>query len=1157
MAQILLRRDTAANWQSANPVLGQGELGVETDTGKAKLGDGSTAWNDLAYFKDVTFTSTHESDIETVLNEAHTHVNKALLDVLTNSGDGTKFLSDDGTYKVINNGTATDFVSLTDTPSSYSGAAGKAVAVKSTEDGVEFVDFPSGSGAATFDDLADTPDTKVAGKYVRVSDDGTSLIYADSTGTTTIEGAVVIDSVLDLINYSDGVQDGTAVFVKSFWPGYTIGGGWFVWDSNADMNKFDGGCYLKSKTLGDGLWVRIKSFATGFNPAHYGTVGGAASGSALTTPLSKFFTSLSDAQWFYPFVDDLATWSADEAGFTQSVMTIQRNGTIYNQYAPYWSRPVGKMYLREFSGTIETYHGLYLYSCNIRIENDITVYYKGAKHGTLERPQYVLKVEGMPAAKNRAGVHSTPTWQNHKAWWDEDYPVWQPGTAYSVGDRVYPTGASYYLYECVVAGTSGDTEPTWDETDDGTDAGKGTTTDGTVTWKTVRAFYGNQYNAMNLSFLTNVAVDCYTSVAYTEKEYPRVNGVGIGSAASNCRFANLNISADWDGIVFYGLGMLSPVENIRINDCGRDGIVWTQYYGDFTTCVWAKKLEIANYGRYGICAYNGGVWTDFVFEDIDVEAWVSTRCDGLFSDDYSWYWQGVPASIFIRGGSDTVIRGVRTEAIGADHVEFHFFDGVPWVETIHEMKYFISRSVDSKGGTTQAYKDFLEANYRNEITPDLNAYVATADTDTYTSVASDTIYKFKAGATVFLTKNSGVPFSFHAEKLNTITVKECNSYPSSETMIVTPVDDTNYALVLYPSDAGEPNRTNCAIPIGAKIQTSFDTPTVLDGVVSNVGLHRFRDYTNHLTYVFNPATNHWCFVDRFNLNKPIANFKGIVTPWSYNPWWVRNNFYPSTGYVEMDSDQNVTVYAEQQPFTVYLHRTTPYATPDRFKTEAPTFDARKWQDYEYRYGDTFHTSNYSFTGTYGDGRFTHLVVTAPGWFGKDWPAETTVSTGTYVAANKLVWTPSESGKTCGVMPQFTSTIGDTVTEQPDYTTWAASTDYTTGSYVMPSTANGFFYEATTGGTSGSTEPTWPTTNGATVTDGSVTWTARKIVTWVAKKTEAKMEWTHRVYETNKISGTTADRPSVTEIGFQYFDTDLGKPIYWNGSGWVDATGTAV
>ena len=45
------KRGTAANWTSANPTLAVGEFGYETDTGKLKLGDGSTAWSALGYFE--------------------------------------------------------------------------------------------------------------------------------------------------------------------------------------------------------------------------------------------------------------------------------------------------------------------------------------------------------------------------------------------------------------------------------------------------------------------------------------------------------------------------------------------------------------------------------------------------------------------------------------------------------------------------------------------------------------------------------------------------------------------------------------------------------------------------------------------------------------------------------------------------------------------------------------------------------------------------------------------------------------------------------------------------------------------------------------------------------------------------------------------------
>jgi hypothetical protein len=50
--QIQLRRDSKADWASVNPILGDGEIGHESDTYDFKIGDGVTAWNDLDYYSD-------------------------------------------------------------------------------------------------------------------------------------------------------------------------------------------------------------------------------------------------------------------------------------------------------------------------------------------------------------------------------------------------------------------------------------------------------------------------------------------------------------------------------------------------------------------------------------------------------------------------------------------------------------------------------------------------------------------------------------------------------------------------------------------------------------------------------------------------------------------------------------------------------------------------------------------------------------------------------------------------------------------------------------------------------------------------------------------------------------------------------------------------
>jgi hypothetical protein len=51
--RMLQRRGTATQWANANPTLGSGEIGFETDTGQFKIGDNSTAWDDLPYFKNI------------------------------------------------------------------------------------------------------------------------------------------------------------------------------------------------------------------------------------------------------------------------------------------------------------------------------------------------------------------------------------------------------------------------------------------------------------------------------------------------------------------------------------------------------------------------------------------------------------------------------------------------------------------------------------------------------------------------------------------------------------------------------------------------------------------------------------------------------------------------------------------------------------------------------------------------------------------------------------------------------------------------------------------------------------------------------------------------------------------------------------------------
>lgn len=60
--RIQLRNDEAATWVEKNPVLLKGEMGIEVDTGKIKIGDGTKAWNELNY------SGVDENAIRSIIN---------------------------------------------------------------------------------------------------------------------------------------------------------------------------------------------------------------------------------------------------------------------------------------------------------------------------------------------------------------------------------------------------------------------------------------------------------------------------------------------------------------------------------------------------------------------------------------------------------------------------------------------------------------------------------------------------------------------------------------------------------------------------------------------------------------------------------------------------------------------------------------------------------------------------------------------------------------------------------------------------------------------------------------------------------------------------------------------------------------------------------
>jgi hypothetical protein len=118
--RIKLRQDTASNWTSQNPTLASGELGFETDSGRLKIGDGSTAWTALNYLGTIEIRDADGDSITidhndywqinegTGINVNHTDTGTPSFATeiscdlegtelkSTGEGGGTKFLREDG-----------------------------------------------------------------------------------------------------------------------------------------------------------------------------------------------------------------------------------------------------------------------------------------------------------------------------------------------------------------------------------------------------------------------------------------------------------------------------------------------------------------------------------------------------------------------------------------------------------------------------------------------------------------------------------------------------------------------------------------------------------------------------------------------------------------------------------------------------------------------------------------------------------------------------------------------------------------------------------------------------------------------------------------------------------------------------------------------------
>lgn len=72
-ARIQIRRGSVDFWESENPILHSGEPGFEKDTGRLKIGNGITSWNELEYFSEVNSVNASDATLKSHIDSQYPH----------------------------------------------------------------------------------------------------------------------------------------------------------------------------------------------------------------------------------------------------------------------------------------------------------------------------------------------------------------------------------------------------------------------------------------------------------------------------------------------------------------------------------------------------------------------------------------------------------------------------------------------------------------------------------------------------------------------------------------------------------------------------------------------------------------------------------------------------------------------------------------------------------------------------------------------------------------------------------------------------------------------------------------------------------------------------------------------------------------------------
>jgi len=292
--RIQVRRGTASEWTSANPTLAAGEMGVETDTRKIKVGTGSTAWTSLSYIA---------SDAPGI-----TEIAQDAIDTALSMGSGLTKSYNDATNTISLNIDSSVVALKTYVDSQVTGLD-NAVA----EDYVLLADVGNAGGPAKLDVDGNllVPKSSIILEGATADAFETTVTVVDPTADRTITlpnatGTVVLkDSTDTLTNKSISLTTNTITGTKAEFNSAM---------SDADFASLAGSETLTNKTLTSPIISSITNGAATLTlPTSTGTV-------ALTSDITSAVNNLVDAApGALDTLNELAAAIGDDANYATTI----------------------------------------------------------------------------------------------------------------------------------------------------------------------------------------------------------------------------------------------------------------------------------------------------------------------------------------------------------------------------------------------------------------------------------------------------------------------------------------------------------------------------------------------------------------------------------------------------------------------------------------------------------------------------------------------------------------------------------------------------------------------------------------------------------------------------------------------------------------------